>query len=467
MGRNKIPIKKIQDERKRLTTFKKRKDGLLKKAMELSVLCDVEIAIVMFSTANGQTRLHDYANNSVPETLARLSKFEGPVESKTNATLHKKVDSHFQILHYHPSHEQLTRNAQQASAAAKRRTPALGHQFPIYRVPPFSEETLYAGGSGVNGGNNEDEDQVSDGTLVRNVDDKMKLVEQNVDVQGNLAAYGLSSAATPLHLNNIKPFESSPALLGYNPLVPGRATFLTPGAEVDLGLSSVDVGVGMNTLSYGMQTRPGTPSSSMGARVPSTVHNEIVGEINGECKDGPQKFSPVTPKQSRDMLELDGISGGVDGLHNSMGHNSHTMMAAGFGLNIPHEHDDEFGRYIGQARILSTQVKDWRNHTSGAERRSPPISKKRPPAKSKGFIKKPLSIIVPNKSQENPAPHSKSLLTQFKPEIPLPSPKNETPGIAGTGTAVSTGVNLIPVIYPRNEIDPLETPRGGSWTNVN
>lgn len=49
MGRKKIKITKILDERSRAATFAKRKNGLLKKAIELSILCDCEIALVVFN----------------------------------------------------------------------------------------------------------------------------------------------------------------------------------------------------------------------------------------------------------------------------------------------------------------------------------------------------------------------------------------------------------------------------------
>lgn len=45
MGRNKIRIEKIQDKRVKHVTFNKRKKGIMKKARELSVLCNSEIML--------------------------------------------------------------------------------------------------------------------------------------------------------------------------------------------------------------------------------------------------------------------------------------------------------------------------------------------------------------------------------------------------------------------------------------
>ena len=51
MGRVKLQIKRIENAANRQVTFSKRRNGLIKKAYELSVLCDVDVALVMFSPA--------------------------------------------------------------------------------------------------------------------------------------------------------------------------------------------------------------------------------------------------------------------------------------------------------------------------------------------------------------------------------------------------------------------------------
>ena len=54
MGRNKIKIENIQNEKNRNITYIKRKKGLIKKAMELSLLCESKILITIVSNNSNQ-----------------------------------------------------------------------------------------------------------------------------------------------------------------------------------------------------------------------------------------------------------------------------------------------------------------------------------------------------------------------------------------------------------------------------
>ncbi|WVZ67912.1 hypothetical protein U9M48_016926 [Paspalum notatum var. saurae] len=71
MGRGKIEIKRIENTTSRQVTFCKRRNGLLKKAYELSILCDAEIALVIFSSRGRQ---YEYSSNSVSSTIERYKK---------------------------------------------------------------------------------------------------------------------------------------------------------------------------------------------------------------------------------------------------------------------------------------------------------------------------------------------------------------------------------------------------------
>ncbi|CAL9775563.1 unnamed protein product [Musa acuminata subsp. burmannicoides] len=51
MGRQKIEIKRIQNEEARQVCFSKRRSGLFKKASELTILCGAELGVVVFSPA--------------------------------------------------------------------------------------------------------------------------------------------------------------------------------------------------------------------------------------------------------------------------------------------------------------------------------------------------------------------------------------------------------------------------------
>ncbi|OWM63648.1 hypothetical protein CDL15_Pgr008191 [Punica granatum] len=50
MTRKRIEIKKIENLSARQVTFTKRRRGLIKKAHQLSTLCDAEIALIIFSS---------------------------------------------------------------------------------------------------------------------------------------------------------------------------------------------------------------------------------------------------------------------------------------------------------------------------------------------------------------------------------------------------------------------------------
>lgn len=66
MTRQKIQLKKIENTTARQVTFSKRRKGLFKKAQELSLLCDAEIALIVFSS-NG--KLFDFTNSRSMEQV--------------------------------------------------------------------------------------------------------------------------------------------------------------------------------------------------------------------------------------------------------------------------------------------------------------------------------------------------------------------------------------------------------------
>nr|AAZ95251.1 AGAMOUS-like transcription factor [Dendrobium crumenatum] len=116
MGRGKIEIKRIENTTNRQVTFCKRRNGLLKKAYELSVLCDAEVALIVFSSRG---RLYEYSNSSTNSTIERYKK---AITNSSNSVVEvnsqqyyqqeaAKLRHQIQILHNtnrHPMGEGLT-----------------------------------------------------------------------------------------------------------------------------------------------------------------------------------------------------------------------------------------------------------------------------------------------------------------------------------------------------------------------
>nr|ALB09087.1 SEP3b MADS-box protein [Alpinia hainanensis] len=72
MGRGGVELKRIENKINRQVTFAKRRNGLLKKAYELSVLCDAEVALIIFSNRG---KLYEFSSNSnMLKTLERYQK---------------------------------------------------------------------------------------------------------------------------------------------------------------------------------------------------------------------------------------------------------------------------------------------------------------------------------------------------------------------------------------------------------
>ncbi|KAL0700059.1 hypothetical protein Bca4012_056181 [Brassica carinata] len=79
MGRGRVELKRIENKINRQVTFAKRRNGLLKKAYELSVLCDAEVALIIFSNRG---KLYEFcSSSSMIRTLERYQKCNyGPSE---------------------------------------------------------------------------------------------------------------------------------------------------------------------------------------------------------------------------------------------------------------------------------------------------------------------------------------------------------------------------------------------------
>ncbi|KAE8693497.1 MADS-box transcription factor 26 [Hibiscus syriacus] len=75
MGRGRVAMKRIENPVHRQVTFCKRRAGLLKKAKELSVLCDAAIGLVIFS-AHG--KLYELATKgTMQELIERYGHYTG------------------------------------------------------------------------------------------------------------------------------------------------------------------------------------------------------------------------------------------------------------------------------------------------------------------------------------------------------------------------------------------------------
>ncbi|XP_041015596.1 truncated transcription factor CAULIFLOWER A-like [Juglans microcarpa x Juglans regia] len=88
MGRGRVQLKRIENKINRQVTFSKRRGGLLKKAHEISVLCDAEVGLIVFSNKG---KLFEYSTDSCMEKILERYESYSYAEGKLVTT-----DSEFQ-----------------------------------------------------------------------------------------------------------------------------------------------------------------------------------------------------------------------------------------------------------------------------------------------------------------------------------------------------------------------------------
>ncbi|XP_060186310.1 MADS-box protein 04g005320 [Lycium barbarum] len=110
MGRGKVELKRIENKINRQVTFAKRRNGLLKKAYELSILCEAEVALIIFSNRG---KLYEFcSSSSMSETLERYHRcsyrdLEAGQSSKDSQNSHQeymKLKARVEVLQQSQRH---------------------------------------------------------------------------------------------------------------------------------------------------------------------------------------------------------------------------------------------------------------------------------------------------------------------------------------------------------------------------
>uniref|UniRef100_M1CAG5 Agamous-like MADS-box protein AGL8 homolog n=1 Tax=Solanum tuberosum TaxID=4113 RepID=M1CAG5_SOLTU len=112
MGRGRVQLKRIENKINRQVTFSKRRSGLLKKAHEISVLCDAEVGLIVFSTKG---KLFEYSTDSCMERILERYERYSYAERQLNAATdietpgswtleHAKLKARLEVLQRNQKH---------------------------------------------------------------------------------------------------------------------------------------------------------------------------------------------------------------------------------------------------------------------------------------------------------------------------------------------------------------------------
>ncbi|XP_023547090.1 truncated transcription factor CAULIFLOWER A-like [Cucurbita pepo subsp. pepo] len=98
MGRGRVELRRIENKINREVSFSKRKGGLVKKAHEISVLCDAEVGLILFSHKG---KLFEYSSHSSMEKiLERYERYSFVGKQQTAASVSKFSQEDLTLEYY-------------------------------------------------------------------------------------------------------------------------------------------------------------------------------------------------------------------------------------------------------------------------------------------------------------------------------------------------------------------------------
>ncbi|CAN4127934.1 unnamed protein product [Withania somnifera] len=71
MGRGQIEIKRIENSSNRQVTYSKRRNGILKKAKEISILCEARVSVIIFATSG---KMNEFSSTPLVDILDQCHK---------------------------------------------------------------------------------------------------------------------------------------------------------------------------------------------------------------------------------------------------------------------------------------------------------------------------------------------------------------------------------------------------------
>lgn len=95
-------MKRIEDKSSRQVTFSKRRSGLIKKAKELSILCDVEVALVVFSSRG---RLYEFCSAGSSRLSQLLKCYQDCSASQSSTFINEVENQHPDYMNVEMCHE--------------------------------------------------------------------------------------------------------------------------------------------------------------------------------------------------------------------------------------------------------------------------------------------------------------------------------------------------------------------------